>query len=334
MKSGLQKFIFIAALMIITPCAAADLVLEMPVECKMGEVCYVQNYFDRDPGPESRDYKCGRLTYDGHTGTDIRVPDMTVMREGVNVLAVADGVVRAIREGVEDVNVTEIGFDAVKGREAGNAVAVRHEDGWETQYSHLKKGSIRVKPGEKVKAGQILGQIGLSGKTQFPHVELSVRLNGESIDPFVGVTDRQGCGFVEDPLWSEAAAKRLEYISTGLLSAGFTSAVPDPEEARNGKHQAETLTITAPMIIFWTNVFGAEEGDVEKVTLTGPDGDVLADISRKQDAFMARHFVYIGKHRRGAPWPEGTYVGRYLLTRAGESVEETVLDISRKITVK
>jgi murein DD-endopeptidase MepM/ murein hydrolase activator NlpD len=300
----------------------------------MGEVCTIQNYFDRDPGPEHRDYKCGKLTYDGHTGTDIRVPDLTFMRNGVNVLAAAPGVVRAVRDGVEDVDVTEIGRDAVEGVEAGNAVAVAHGDGWETQYSHLKRGSVRVEPGEKVRAGRVLGQIGMSGMAQFPHVEFTVRLNGEPVDPFVGVTDRRGCGFTVDPLWSDAAAKRLAYIPTGLLSAGFTSVAPDPDDARAGRHRAETLTVTAPLMIFWVNVFGVRVGDVEHVTLTAPDGTVLAETSKDQTRFRARRFLYIGKRRPGAIWPEGVYTGRYVLRRTGRGQETTVLDVTRDVEVR
>ena len=47
-----------------------------------------------------------------------------------------------------------------------------------------KKDSIVVKKGQRVAMGAILGQVGLSGKTQFPHVHLSVRHNGTVVDPF------------------------------------------------------------------------------------------------------------------------------------------------------
>ena len=60
------------------PAATADdLVLELPVACEIGKVCNIQNYFDHDPGPARMDYACGRLGYDGHDGTDIRLPDMS-----------------------------------------------------------------------------------------------------------------------------------------------------------------------------------------------------------------------------------------------------------------
>src|SRR4051812_32631471 len=75
-----------------------------PVDCEIGRTCMVQNYFDHDPKSGVVDYMCGFLTYDGHDGTDIRVPNLTAMKKGVNVVAAADGKVRAIRDEMEDVN--------------------------------------------------------------------------------------------------------------------------------------------------------------------------------------------------------------------------------------
>src|SRR4051812_25240187 len=77
----------------------------LPVECALGSLCSVQNYVDLDPGPGRLDPGCGRLTYDGHDGTDIRVRDLVAMRAGVNVVAAAAGVVKATRDGMADVSI-------------------------------------------------------------------------------------------------------------------------------------------------------------------------------------------------------------------------------------
>ncbi len=312
----------------------ANIVLEAPVACVMGQVCSIQNYVDRDPGPGYRDYTCGFLTYDGHRGTDFRVPDLTIMESGVRVLAAAPGIVRAVRDGMPDVSIRETGREAVKNREAGNAVVLDHGHGWETQYSHLRKGSVTVKKGQRVTTGQTLGLIGMSGMTEFPHLHFEVRLNGVCVDPFVGVTDRAGCGFVERPLWSEGAGKSLAYVPTGLLGFGVTSSVPRAEDVRKGKHRAEFLSALSPMILFWTDVFGLQAGDQVEMRILSPKGEVLAahkDILKKP---QAQRFLYIGKQRKERLWQNGTYVGEYVLRRSAAGKTLEVINVRREIEVR
>ena len=50
-----------------------SLSLSLPIACKIGETCFVQNYVDVDPGPGVRDYMCGSATYQAHAGTDFRL---------------------------------------------------------------------------------------------------------------------------------------------------------------------------------------------------------------------------------------------------------------------
>ncbi|MEM3369767.1 MAG: M23 family metallopeptidase [Candidatus Micrarchaeia archaeon] len=70
----------------------------------------------------------------------------------------------------------------------GNVVAIRHEDMGEifiTLYMHLKNGSIVVKPGERVSAGQKIAEVGSSGRTGGPHLHFEVwRDFNEPIDPW------------------------------------------------------------------------------------------------------------------------------------------------------
>ncbi|MGH6947191.1 MAG: M23 family metallopeptidase, partial [Kiloniellales bacterium] len=155
------------------PARAAELRFEVPVDCEIGVHCTVQNYIDHDPGPGAKDQTCGPLTYDGHDGIDIRVPTRRDMEESVPVVAAAAGVVKALRDGMEDISIRDPGADSVRGREAGNSVIVDHGDGWETQYSHMRRGSVAVEVGDRVDAGDRLGLIGLSGNTEFPHLHFS-----------------------------------------------------------------------------------------------------------------------------------------------------------------
>ena len=306
---------------------------ELPVDCA-GTTCFVQNYFDHDPAGGWRDYRCGTLSYDGHTGTDIRVPSLVEMRRGVPVLAAAPGRVRAVRDGMPDVDVREAGPETVKGRGAGNWVAVTHERGWETQYSHLLRGSVAVKPGDIVRKGQRLGLIGLSGNTEFPHLEFAVRHEGRPVDPFVGLGEAAGCRLGESPLWAPAALEALGYRETGLLVAGFSPDKPDARTAQEGRYAAAVLPRDAGVLVFWVEVFGAQRGDREQLRLLAPDGSVLADKRASVPGNKARWFSFAGKPLRGGAWPPGVYRGEYRLTRTHEGREATVLDLHRELEVR
>ena len=306
----------------------------LPVVCAMGERCAVQNYVDRDPGPGARDYACGTLTYDGHKGTDIGVGDLVAMAESVAVLAAAPGRVRAVRDGMADVDVRDIGRDAVKGREAGNAVIIDHGGGWQTIYGHLRKGSVAVAEGETVAAGQRIGLIGMSGLAEFPHLHFEVRLEGESIDPFVGLGAAPDCGRGAAPLWHATALEALGYRAGGLLGAGFAAAQPDMVRARRGDYRAEALPRDAPALVFWVRVYGVRRGDSEAIRLTAPDGEVLVERFRRLGKDRAEQFGFAGRKRKDALWPAGVYRGEYVLMREVDGARREVLRASREIELR
>ncbi len=94
---------------------------------------------------------------------------------GANVLAVADAVVAAVRDGLPDIPPmlppqTPLALDDA----GGNSVALDFGDGRFAFYAHLKPGSIRVKEGDRVRRGQLLGQVGNSGNTMGPHLHFHV----------------------------------------------------------------------------------------------------------------------------------------------------------------
>ncbi|MGF1641757.1 MAG: M23 family metallopeptidase [Rhodospirillales bacterium] len=311
-----------------TAAAADDLVLNLPVACAMGEVCHIQNYFDHDPGPGRMDYACGRLGYDGHDGTDIRVPDLPTMRQGVAVVAAAPGVVSALRDGMDDVSVRVSGAAAVEGREAGNGVVIDHGNGWETQYSHLKKGSIVVTRGQRVEAGTPLGLIGLSGLTEFPHVEFAVRYQGRPVDPFVGRAAFRACGDERRSLWSTEVAARLGYRATGPLIAGFATERPDGDAAQDGRYAADRLPTDAPALVFWAEVFGTEKGDVQRLRIEGPDGGAIVDQAGPLADSNVQWFAFAGRKRPAGGWPPGTYTGTYTLSRDGRPIVTMVREVA------
>ena len=306
----------------------------LPVDCEFGATCSIQNYFDHDPGLGVRDYACGVLSYDGHWGTDIRVPDVVAMRRGVAVVAAAPGRVRGVRDGMPDVDVRDIGRAALNGRDAGNTVVIDHGGGWHTQYGHLRRGSVAVSKGEAVTTGQRLGLIGMSGRAAFPHVHFEVRIRDRQVDPFTGLGAGERCGPGEAPLWNAAALEVMAYTPTGLLSAGFASRKPDARAARRGDYRASRLPRNAPALVFWISVYGVRSGDVEVVRLVAPDGAVVAKKAKLIDTRKAQWFSFVGRKWRGVVWPAGVYRGEFILLRQVDGTKREVLNVVREIVVR
>ena len=116
-----------ALALLASPVSAGDAPrFDLPVACPASAGCVVRQYVDQDSGAGYADYRCGRYSYDGHRGTDIRVPDDILLSKGVAVLAAAPGVVAATRDGIADVSIREGGKEAIKDRAAGNVVLVDH----------------------------------------------------------------------------------------------------------------------------------------------------------------------------------------------------------------
>lgn len=65
----------------------------------------------------------------------------------------------------------------------GNAVVLQHDDGYETLYAHLKGFASDIKPGVKVKQGQVIGFLGNTGLSQARHLHYEVYKNGKSVNP-------------------------------------------------------------------------------------------------------------------------------------------------------
>lgn len=65
---------------------------------------------------------------------------------------------------------------------AGNYVRILHDDGSHSAYLHLKRGSVRVKVGQHVRVGSLLGQSGNTGRSTGPHLHFVVQKNvGDSL---------------------------------------------------------------------------------------------------------------------------------------------------------
>lgn len=310
------------------PAPATTPALVFPVSCRIGAECLIQKYVDHDPGPGRRDYRCGALTTDGHDGVDIRLRTMADMRAGYAVVAAQAGTVRRVRDGEPDIGVT--GGGGGEGKMAGNAVVIDHGEGWQTQYSHLRQGTVRVRPGQIVAAGDTLGLIGLSGNSEFPHLHFTVRFRDTAQDPFVRTGVGAPCDALADGsgLWAPAARSMLRYRPAAIIAAGLASDVP-AKAVVDRDRQPVSVGVHLPLIL-WIDAIGAKAGDQQTFSIVGPDGRAIhSQQSAIADGGLS-WFAYSGKRAPPQGWQAGRYIGRYVLRRGQVIVAQTDAAISIK----
>lgn len=300
--------------------------LQLPLACEPGRTCFVQYYVDHDAGPGARDYTGGSRTYDHHNGTDFRLPSLVAEASPVgSVRAAAAGQVLRTRNDAPDVSVRETGIEEVAGVECGNGLVIGHADGYETQYCHLARGSVRVQTGERVSAGQEIGHAGLSGASEFPHLHFTVRRDGRTVDPFS--PDGPGALHTGNSLWHASAREKLAYQAGAVLNAGFSDgpvSMSAIETETTGAASSQGRALVA-----WVRAIGLAGGDVQTLVLTRPDGRVLAESRQAPLAKpRAQSLVFVGKKTPSEGWPAGAYVATFTITRDGKTVVETSFSVT------
>jgi murein DD-endopeptidase MepM/ murein hydrolase activator NlpD len=65
----------------------------------------------------------------------------------------------------------------------GNYIRIRHANGYKTAYAHLHRIGKGIKPGVKVRQGQIIGEVGSTGRSTGPHLHYEVHKNDVAINP-------------------------------------------------------------------------------------------------------------------------------------------------------
>ncbi len=69
----------------------------------------------------------------------------------------------------------------------GKAIYLAHGYGLTTRYGHLSQ--IEVKPGQRVKRGDVIGRVGNTGRSTGPHLHYEVRVDGHPVDPLAYILD-------------------------------------------------------------------------------------------------------------------------------------------------
>ncbi|MCS6781038.1 MAG: M23 family metallopeptidase [Geminicoccaceae bacterium] len=319
-KHPINAAILSACLWLALARAAAALELGLPIRCTPGVDCWIAHHVDQDPGPGVRDVACGRLAYDGHDGIDFAIADLSAMAEGVEVLAAADGIVLATRDGEPDDPVERRGREAVAGRECGNGVLLDHGQGRQTQYCHLRRGSVRVARGQEVRTGQPLGLVGLSGLSSFPHLHFELRVAGRSIDPFTGAVVGEGtCPGSGPGWWKPEVAAALAYRAVPLTGLGVAMRAPERAELDRGEHRTAALPADAPALVVWARGFGLAKGDRWRLRLLDPSGRPVVDHEAEQDRDQALAIRWAGRRRPEAGWPTGTWRASVEVRRGEQS---------------
>jgi len=95
-----------------------------------------------------------------HKGLDFTAP------QGTPIYATGNGT-------VTDASFAQGGF--------GNHVIINHGYGYETLYGHMVR--MKVREGQKVKRGELIGWVGSTGKSTGPHCHYEVHINGNEVDP-------------------------------------------------------------------------------------------------------------------------------------------------------
>ncbi len=320
---------WVTSVLAMTICATAavgqvPLQLSLPLVCEPHKTCFIQNYFDLDSGPGVRDYACGVAGYDKHTGVDFRLISAEAAKSGVSVIASADGKVKGVRDGVADIFIRDATSD-LKGRDCGNGVVLDHGNGWETQYCHMMMGSVAVTKGQAVKRGEKLGNVGFSGMADFAHVHLTVRRNGEAVDPFLPDSKDASCqrDGKSTGLWQPAAIAPFAYRSGEIITSGFTGGTPNLD-ALEKSHTVEPLEAVSPALLFYARFINLLAGDRIRIVVDGPGGTLVEQLSEPLEKSKATYISYAGKKRREVPWQQGRYEARAEIVRDGGVVAAAV----------
>ena len=102
--------------------------------------------------------------------------------QGIDIAAAPGQPVHATADGLVMVTGVEGGY--------GKAVFLAHGYGLATRYGHLS--AITVKPGQRVKRGDVVGRVGNTGRSTGYHLHYEVRLDGEAVNPLGYILDNAG----------------------------------------------------------------------------------------------------------------------------------------------
>ncbi|MBQ1496920.1 MAG: M23 family metallopeptidase [Sphingomonas sp.] len=156
---------------------------------------------------------------------------------GRDVLAVRDGVVVDARDGIPNgtpLAPQQVPDDLTARTLYGNFVVLRIAPGVYAHYAHLRAGSVRVRPGQRVRRGMVIGRLGQTGSAGAPHLHFHV-----SDRP--GFERSEGLPFVID---------RFTLLGEARIEDSFDSAVPVPVRAAGARMRRDALPLDGSITAF------------------------------------------------------------------------------------
>lgn len=193
-----------------------------------------------------------------HNGTDMRAPS------GSHIFAAADGRIERV---------------AYEARGYGHYVVIDHGLGRKTLYAHMRKVAKGIRSGMRVKKGQVIGFVGMTGLATGPHLHYELMIDGVQINPRTAdLPDTENLSpyqlaqlraqTADIQARFEEAAEREGKPSPGRMLAGQMKreAEEDAEQARNA----------------------LESASADKALEAKPNGGAVRNVSIEKDAARGR----------------------------------------------
>jgi hypothetical protein len=249
-----------------------------------GRDLFVENFTDLWSGPGIRDWDCSGYTYDGHRGHDSVIRSFREQEIGVPIFAVLDGVVVTALDGDVDDNTSCQG--------GGNGVSVDHGGGHRTIYWHLRNGSVTVRPGERVVAGQQLGLTASSGCSSWPHLHFESSYNGAWYEPSAGECRPGSSQWASQPQVERGLAVTGFYLTDQQIPCcdpGSLARDLAPELRRNVVALGSSQTLRSRL-----DFHNLPPGSSYRLRLTRPGGaDAYSADGAFQNAVLDRLAIYL-----------------------------------------
>lgn len=292
---------------------AAD--MAFPMRCTPGVSCFIIGYPDLNKKPaQGQDYVCGPAT-DGEVALRIGLPDAASILKNIPVLAAADGIVTDASDGIPDRLIASRAELKRGTPNCGNGIVIDHGGGTQTAYCHLKKDSVQVKTGTRVRKGQVIASVGQSGLATWPQLGFSILQRGYFIDPFTSASNADGCGLSQKPTIS-LPQDFTAYQPVAITSLGFSiKETPVDLIILGTAPRYAFISKEEKTIALWGMILGTRKGDRVEVTIFDPRGRAIYDQDLTVDADRERQPINVSRTRGYTGWRQGAYAGQVKVTR-------------------